>query len=216
MDLNKDTFANAMMLSGYDDWRPNFDVPNLKRPRRRPSQLPGNGKFAAVLLLIYECKDGQPCLILTRRRNDMSKHPGQISLPGGRQDDGESLLQTALRESSEEIGVEANAINILGELNPVYIPPSDFTVTPFVGWHEGPPDFTAAEYEVAEILEVPVLKLLDPETLIHGEVKTWNKQDPSRPDRILAPFYAVGKHQVWGATAIMLDEFLDRLRSVRQ
>lgn len=214
MQFNKETVAAAMRLLGYHDWQPNFDVPDLNRPRKRPEELPGAGRFAAVLLLVYSNSHGQPSLILTRRQLDMSKHPGQIALPGGRQDDGESLRQTALRETCEEIGVEQLRIQVLGELSPVYIPPSDYTVTPFVGWYDGSPDFIAAEYEVAEILEVQIDRLLDPATFIHGEVLTWNKEDPSNPRKIIAPYYAIGLHQVWGATAVMLDEFIDRLRRV--
>jgi 8-oxo-dGTP pyrophosphatase MutT (NUDIX family) len=213
MHDDKFFIAAAMNLSGYDQWRPNFDVPHLHRPRSRPAELPGRGKFAAVLLMLFKPDEHDDTrIVLTRRRRDMSKHPGQISLPGGRQDKNESLLDTALRESSEEIGIDPDNVEVLGQLNAVYIPPSDFTVTPFVGWHLGVPQLNPAEYEVAEILQVPIKQLLDPSTLVHGAVETWNKQDPASPRKVDVPYYALGPHQVWGATAIMLDEFIDRLR----
>lgn len=215
-EMNRDyksLIAAALDQPGYTDWQPNFDVPQLNRPRTRPADLPGNGKNAAVLLMLYcPSEVDETVLTLTRRRTDMSKHPGQISFPGGRQDDGESLMKTALRETSEEIGIDQHNIEILGKLNKVYIPPSDFTVTPFVGWHQGSPKFKAAEYEVAEILEVPIKKFLEPATLVNGPVSTWNRKDPANPEKIVAPYYAIGSNQIWGATAIMLDEFIDRLR----
>ena len=215
MHHDKTFIAAAMNQPGYDQWQPNFDVPNLHRPKSRPAELPGREKFAAVLLMLFKPGDHDDTkLVLTRRRRDMSKHPGQIAFPGGRQDHDETLLDTALRESSEEIGIEPDNVEVLGQLNRVYIPPSDFTVTPFVGWHHGMPQLDAAEYEVAEILEVPIQRLLNPAALVHGQVETWNKEDPSKPSNIDVPYYAVGPHQVWGATAIMLDEFIDRLRRV--
>ena len=214
IQLDRSLLIAAMKQTGYDEWVPNFDVPSLNRPRQRPVELPGEGKEAAVLFLVYRGQQGRPSIVLTRRRNDMSKHPGQIALPGGRQDANETLQQTALRETEEEIGVDLESIEILGRLNQVYIPPSDFTVTPFVGWLAGDAKFVRAEYEVAEILEVSIEFLLNPGTLVMGEVSTWNKEDPSKPRKIQAPYYAVGAHQVWGATAIMLDEFLDRIRRV--
>ena len=215
MHHDKNFIAAAMNQTGYQQWQPNFDVPELNRPRSRPAELPGPGKFAAVLLMLYApTVHDEAKLVLTRRRIDMSVHPGQISFPGGRQDNKESLMNTALRESSEEIGIDPANIELLGQLHPVYIPPSDFTVTPFVGWHQGPPKLCPAEYEVAEILEVPINHLLDPATLVNGQVDTWNKEDPTQPRKINAPYYAVGPHQIWGATAIILDEFIDRLRKV--
>ena len=71
----------------------------------------------------------------------------------------ESPAQTALRETEEEIGVPQDEVELLGQLNPVYIPPSDFTVTPFVGWHDGAPQFVAEEREVSEVIEVPIAKV---------------------------------------------------------
>lgn len=212
---DRNYISAAMKQPGYEQWQPNFDVPNLNRPKSRPAELPGPGKFAAVLLMLYQtdqCDDTR--LVLTRRRRDMSKHPGQISFPGGRQDAGETLVTTALREASEEIGIDPENVEVLGQLNTVYIPPSDFTVTPFVGWHHGFPSFDAAEYEVAEILQVQIKLLLDPATLVHGQVETWNRIDPTKPRKITVPYYAVGRQQVWGATAIMLDELIDRLRRI--
>ncbi len=150
-------------------------------------------------------KAPEPNLVLTRRCENLNKHAGQISLPGGRQDDGECLETTALRETFEEIGVAPEQVELLGQLNPVYIPPSDFTVTPFVGWLDHRTDFVPSDLEVAEIIEVPLQKLLRPETLVIGPVRTANGSV------LNVPYYQIDRHQVWGATAIILAEFIERL-----
>ena len=143
-------------------------------------------------------------LVLTRRREDLASHPGQISLPGGRYEDEETLAQTALRETHEEIGVPRDSIEIVAQLNQVYIPPSDFAVTPFVGWIGSRPALVPEEAEVAEIIEVSLDHLCDPATLQWGDLQV--------DDRNLhVPFYSIQGHQVWGATAIMLSEFVERL-----
>ena len=117
-------------------------------------------------------------------------------------------MQTAIRETQEEIGVPANEIEVIGQLNPVYIPPSDFTVTPFVGWHSGQPRFVRSEEEVDQIIEAPLAHLLLPSTLIFGDIMH------STGESLRVPYYQVGNHKIWGATAIMLGEFIERLSRV--
>ncbi len=222
----RSTVESAMQRDGYCNWRPPFDDPDLNRPTKRPDHLEGAGRSAAVLVLVY-LKDsidlknsideekpdgGKLYTVLTLRRNDLSHHPGQISLPGGAQEPGESLAKTAVRETAEEIGVKAADVQIVGELNPVYVPPSDFTVVPFVGWHEGVPNFIPCNDEVAEIVEVDVEYLMNPRTLRTAEVLL--NPVPGGTRRRNVPHYQVGPHHVWGATAIMLSELVDRMSSV--
>ena len=207
--LNKSFIQSALSLPGFEDWQSPVDVPHLHRPRQRPVEMPGKGRVAAVMLLLYPtATDGRPeiKLALTRRHENMAKHAGQISFPGGRQDEGESLQQTAVRETTEEIGVKENEIEILGRLKPIYIPPSDFTVSPFVGWHAGQPVFVRSEEEVEEIIEVSLQHLMAPETMVEGDVTI--------PDgrQLRVPYYQVDHHQVWGATALILGEFIERVR----
>lgn len=211
MPFNKQKISAAMGLSGFDRWRPAVDVPHLVRPRLRPDDLPGEGRQAAVMVLLFP--DGldfhsDTNLVLTRRHDHLTNHAGQISLPGGRQEEGESLIRTALRESTEEIGVLAEKIEVLGKLNQVYVPPTDFTVVPFVGWHDDPPEFIRSESEVAEIIETSLEHLLRPETLVHGTINTEDGTE------LLVPYYQVEDHRVWGATAIILSELIERLRQV--
>lgn len=202
----------AIELENFDYDRSIIDVPNLVRPDARPENLPGDGRVAAVLMLFFpEVTNAEvPSfnLVLTKRNANLSKHASQISFPGGRRDQGESLRETALRETEEEVGVPRSKVEILGQLNPVYIPPSDFTVTPFIGWCSKRPVFQRSEEEVDEIIETSVGHLLKPTTVV------WEEVESQSEGRIKVPLYRVGEHQVWGATAIMLTELVERLRKV--
>jgi 8-oxo-dGTP pyrophosphatase MutT (NUDIX family) len=165
-------------------------------------------RVGAVLVLLY-CRDHEICLVLTKRREDLHSHAGQISFPGGRQEVSETLLTTALRETEEEVGVPITAVQSLGQLTSIYIPPSGFVVHPFVGWYQNgdTPRFTPCEDEVAQIIEVPLTTLLDPETAV---AEPWD----FKGHEVMVPYYAIQGHKVWGATAIMLSEFVERLRLV--
>ncbi|MFK7767179.1 MAG: CoA pyrophosphatase [Mariniblastus sp.] len=211
--LTKQHLRNAMALSGFENWRPSVDVPHLDRPTARPKNTPGIGRIAAVMILIYidseqHQEPEELKLVLTKRNANLSKHANQISFPGGRQDAGETLEQTAVRETEEEIGVRGAEIQILGPLNSVYIPPSDFTVTPFVGWKSEVPDFVPSPDEVAEVIEVSVAHLMEATTLKCGDIET------AKGKKLDVPYYEVGQHQVWGATAIILGELIERLNRV--
>jgi len=160
---------------------------------------PANCRQAGVLVLLYP-QDGQLRLPLTRRPDNVGFHKGQVSLPGGSRENGESLLQTALRETQEEIGVEANAVEALGKLTSLYVPPSNFCVQPFVGYVARRPDFRLEAIEVVELIEAPLAALLDPST-------TREEDWEIRGGIWRIPFYQFGPHKVWGATAMILAEF---------
>ncbi len=199
-----DTVRQALQLADIDPRQAQAEMTPLPRPQVRPSRLAGEPRLGAVLLLLFGRQE-IPHLVLTRRRDDMNAHAGQISFPGGRNEAPEALLATALREAEEEIGVLADEIQILGQLNQLYIPPTDYEVHPFVAWHAGQPRFRPAPEEVAELLEVPVPFLLDP---ANRHEEAWNL----RGHEVQVPFFLVNGHKVWGATAMMLSEFLVRLR----
>lgn len=174
-------------------------------------EFPENSEYVrigAVLVLLY-VRDKELYLVLTKRRDDLHSHAGQISFPGGRHEESETLLATALRETEEEVGVPGTAVQSLGQLTTIYIPPSGFLVHPFVGWYQngGPPKFTPSEDEVAQIIEVPLSTLLDPKTAV---AEPWD----FKGHEVMVPYFAVQGHKVWGATAIMLSEFVERLREV--
>jgi len=154
---------------------------------------------AGVLALLYQ--DDEPHLVLTVRRDDLPDHPGQVSFPGGQREAGETLPETALREANEEVNLSPEPVRLIGALTPLFVPPSNFCVHPFVGILDHRPDLRPTDREVGAILHVPVSHLLDPETRV---VETWTLHGTE----IDVPFYRVDDYTVWGATAMMLSELL--------
>ena len=162
--------------------------------------------MGAVMLLLYPSAEPiQTSIVLTRRQAHLNQHAGQISFPGGSQDRDETPAATALRETNEEIGVDIGQIEILGRLNSVYIPTSDFTIYPVVGWYSGTANFQISEQEVAEIIPAPLEQLLAPQALQSGLIV-------DGPTDVNYSYYQVAGYQVWGATAFVLHEFLERIR----
>jgi 8-oxo-dGTP pyrophosphatase MutT (NUDIX family) len=184
---------------------PGLEVQMQMAPAPRPgtmqvSQLDRDCRLAGVLVLLYPCA-GELCLVLTRRTEQLESHRGQISFPGGGLHAGESAREAALRETQEELGVSSAGLDMLGELSPLYIPASDFCVFPLVAFAASRPDFVPNPHEVAEVIEAPLSRLLDPAARCE---ETW----PWRGAPRRVPFYAIGEHKVWDATAMMLCELL--------
>lgn len=155
---------------------------------------------AAVLALLYPL-DGTTALVLTQRHADLREHGGQIAFPGGSIDGDETAVQAALREGWEEVGVDPAAPDVLGTLTDLYIPPSDFTVTPVVAALDERPVFWPQEEEVDTIIEVPLPALLDP-SIRESAVWTFGER------AIEIPYFAFAGYEIWGATAMMLAELL--------
>ena len=170
------------------------------RPGWRPALAAGERRPAAALLLVYPGDSGAS-IVLTMRSGGLSQHSGQVSLPGGAVVDGESLTDAALREAHEEIGVDPANVRILCVLTPLDIPISGFLLHAVVGTADRRPAFHAAHGEVARILEVPVAHLLDPARLGFDQ----RLRDGVHYD---IPFFGVGGEVVWGATAMVVSEFL--------
>jgi 8-oxo-dGTP pyrophosphatase MutT (NUDIX family) len=184
---------------------PGLPVQMQMAPVPRPgttqvTELDPGCRRAGVLVLLYPC-DGELCLVLTRRTESIENHRGQVSFPGGGIHAGESARDAALRETEEELGVPPAALELLGELSPLYIPPSDYCVYPIVAHIRERPVFVPNPHEVAEVIEAPLSRLLDPAT---RREEVWPGRDTDRR----VPFYAIGDHKVWGATAMVLCELL--------
>lgn len=173
----------------------------------REPERAGKPREGAVLLLLFQ-RENKPHFVLTRRREDLAAHAGQISLPGGRREDGESLQEAAVREAYEEIGINPQTVTILGGLTPLYISPSDFEVHPFVGWYAERPAYVPQLSEVAEIIEAPLARILDEGA---RREETWQRNDVT----MQVPYFSIAGHKVWGATAMVLSEFAERLRAQR-
>jgi 8-oxo-dGTP pyrophosphatase MutT (NUDIX family) len=142
-----------------------------------------------------------PAIPLTVRASGLARHAGQISLPGGASDPGETLADTALREAHEEIGIDPSTVRIVGELTPVHVLVSGFTLHPVVGVTHDRPSFQPAEREVAEILEVSLDDLRDASRIRRG---TRIREGVA----VEYPYFDLLGHQVWGATAMVLGEFV--------
>ena len=156
----------------------------------------------AVLILLYPYK-GEIFIPLMKRSDYGGVHSGQISLPGGKMEDTDTdLVTTALREAEEEIGVPRNEIRVVGKLTPLFVYASNFNILPVVGTIDRKPDFRPDQREVVEVIEAPLSHLE-----AQGSVK--NKELVVRNFKIQAPYYDVNEHVVWGATAMMLSEFLE-------
>ncbi len=161
-----------------------------------------NPKISGVMVLLYE-KNGLLNIVFTQRKTYEGVHSGQMSFPGGKRDEDDAdLIQTALRETEEEIGVERNRIEVIGKLSELYIPPSNFLVTPTVGFSDSVSSFHPQENEVDKVVEIPVEFFLDKNNInFKTEIKIFNG------NVVHVPAYIYNEHVIWGATAIMLSEF---------
>lgn len=175
-------------------------APNPVRPGWKPGHFPEDSRTAAGLILLYP-RERDVAIPLTVRATGLARHAGQISLPGGATDSGETLTAAALREASEEIGVDPASVRILGELTPVHVLVSGFTLHPIVGVTDTRPDFIAAPDEVGEILEVSLDDLRDASRIGRG---TRIREGVA----VEYPYFDLLGHQVWGATAMILGEFI--------
>jgi 8-oxo-dGTP pyrophosphatase MutT (NUDIX family) len=168
--------------------------------------LPVHGRTEAAVLVALYVDGGDLHTVFTRRRDDLRSHPGEISFPGGRRDEGETLRLTALRETEEEIGLAREQVQVLGALTPVPTIATNYAVYPFVGLIEAGSTWTLSAYEVDEVLELRLADVRAARTrrrLLHRGI-------PFRTD-----VYDVGDELViWGATARIVSDLLARIEPV--
>ncbi len=179
--------------------------------RQKPHTPPDNARVACTLALLYPQAGKWYLPLIQRQSHDPNdRHGGQISFPGGKQEEEDAdLATTALREAEEEIGIEAADVHILGSLTRLYIPVSNFLVYPFIGHLDYAPTFTRQESEVQSILQVPMDLLQESHTVQFTDMKFSNNITVSD-----IPYYNIHGHVVWGATAMMLSEFLEIIGEV--
>lgn len=180
--------------------RPARFATQLEYGRHRGPAPPGT-RPATVVVLIYP-QGHQWCIPFTLRPKTLSVHAGQISLPGGAREAGETVEQCGLRELEEEIGVSAMGLSILGRLSPVYVYRSNFLVQPLVAFAPQILRFRPDPTEVERLLEIPLSLWLDPS---HYD-QMWIAR---RTLRFLAPCFRYGSYRIWGATFKVVREFLD-------
>ena len=177
----------------------------LKRKARETKMA----KQAAVLCLFYPSSEGETHFILILRKAYKGVHSAQVSFPGGKVEINDiSMLEAALRETEEEVGIPIADISVLKQLTELYIPPSNFFVQPYLGITSKTPQFIPHDDEVEAIIEVPLHEFLN------DAVKTTQSLNTSYAKNIQVPAFHLQGHVVWGATAMMLNEIRVILKQV--
>ena len=165
---------------------------------------PTGAKKSSVLILLYE-NDNQIYIPFIERSNDGSTHSGQIALPGGkREPDDKNYINTAYREAYEEIGIDPAHLEYAGSLSPLYIPISNFIVYPIIAFSNSLPQFTINTNEVKK------LHILSLDMLI--KAKAENRKMTIKEQKYSIPFYSINSTDIWGATAMIVSEFIDILK----
>ena len=198
------------MSSASNSHRPREEwAARLRRVLLDPAEaaaLDVHGRIDAAVLVPLFVVEGALHAVFTRRRDDLRRHAGEISFPGGRQDDDESDLRlTALREAEEEIGLPADAVEVLGALQPTPTIATGYAVYPFVGMIEPGRAWTPSAGEVADVLELSLSDLLAG----YARRRLVRRGLPIRTDT-----YLVGDHLIWGATARILADLFDRISAL--
>ncbi len=212
--MNFDDFSKRIAkiknlpLPGQDShykMAPLFRMGELQRQRDAIK----NPRKAAVMSLFYPNIEKQTNLLLILRKTYKGVHSNQIGFPGGKVEQEDlDILDTALRETHEEVGVPPKEIEVIKKLTEIYIPPSNFEVQPFIGLYKNQGSFTIQEDEVAALVEVSLLDFMD-DTLIFNQ-----KLTTSYAENIEVPAFKLNGYTVWGATAMMLSEVKELLKQV--
>ncbi|WP_413998906.1 NUDIX hydrolase [Flavobacterium sp. W1B] len=169
-----------------------------------------NPRTAAVMMLFYP-KDGITHLVLIVRNSYVGVHSGQIAFPGGKYEEkDENFSETALRETHEEVGISPEIMKVIKPFTPMYIPPSNFIVYPFLGICKDEICFVRDPSEVAQIIELPLSVFLSDKIVTEAKLST------SYAQNINVPAFDIEGHIVWGATAMILSELKDVLNVVLQ
>lgn len=177
----------VFMAKPVGDVRPHFDHKLPPRP-------------GGVIILLYE-EDGIVRFPLIKRPEYPGAHGGQVSLPGGKAEPGEDAVQTALRECEEEIGVARKNVNVLGTLSDFLVIPSNYLVTPVVAFMDHKPEFVPDPFEVSKVLRANLAEVASDDAMKEKEIIAGGNY------RMIAPHFEIENEIVWGATAMMLNEF---------
>lgn len=210
MKIQKIPRPEAFQLGPAPRWQEVADLPLLTRELVQQALAPVTQESwpgpirAAVLCALFE-EDGCLCVLLTRRAASLRSHTSEVSFPGGRLEKGETPQDAALREAFEEVGLNPEEVEILGNLSPFSTRRLEVAILPFVGWLSQPPSLQPNPDEVEQILRVPLARLWE-KGVYHQEI--WDLPEISG---LAIHFFELDEDIVWGATAHVLDELLDRL-----
>lgn len=167
-----------------------------------------NPRFAAVNIMLYLKNNEWYIPLILRSTHHKDKHSGQISFPGGSKDASDvNFAATSIRETSEEIGIDKHYIRVIKEMSPLYIPPSNFYVKPFISYTKKNPEFVLQRSEVVELIEFPVTKILE---LTQNPIK--RILPTSRQQEV--PVIEYNGYQIWGATSMIMYEFSQLLKNM--
>lgn len=184
---------------------PGSEAHQVMAPKNRPAfrfKYDTPPRPGAVMILLYE-EEGTTYFPLIRRSEYRGVHSGQIALPGGKAEESDrDLIATAIREAQEEIGIDPNKIEIIGSLTSFFVAASNFQILPVVAYAKEYPQFLPDEREVAGVLRANLEEIIDPQTIKEKEIT------PAEGITFEAPYYDLQGHVVWGATAMMLSEFV--------
>jgi 8-oxo-dGTP pyrophosphatase MutT (NUDIX family) len=168
-----------------------------------------SAKEAGVMALFYPNTEEETHLVLILRKTYKGVHSAQVGFPGGKYEvEDNDLMITAIRETEEEVGVPKSMVNIIKKMSPMYIPPSNFMVHPYLAISESTPKFIKQDEEVEAIIEVKLMDFLNDANSITTRVPTSFKVE------VDVPAFKLNDHIVWGATAMMLSELKDLLKQV--
>ncbi|MEP0366136.1 MAG: CoA pyrophosphatase [Cyclobacteriaceae bacterium] len=169
---------------------------------------PSKARLGAVMLLLYQDK-GEWYFPLIQRPLYEGVHSGQVAFPGGRKEESDvDLFETALRESNEEIGIQAQNVEVIGTLSKFFVAVSNYMVLPVVSFHEGKPQFVPDAREVDHVIEAPLSQLMNIDLLKEKEILAASGY------RLRSPYFEIEQKTVWGATAMMLSEFVDIVKEL--
>ena len=202
---NMHEFASRLkkeILKGLPGTEVQWQMASSDRFVKNFPRLPGmDARIAAVLILLYP-HDGSIHTVLMQRPEYEGVHGGQVSFPGGKKEpQDENVIQTALREAYEEIGINPAELSVVGILTPLFIPVSNMIVTPVVGWANEKPSFNHKPEEVVFLIDADIKKFLDP--LI---IKS--KPFRIRGEMLDVKYFDYDGNTIWGATAMILHELL--------
>lgn len=174
-------------------------------------EAPEDVRKAAVMMLLQQAEDQIVTYLIRRVQHQQDKHSGQVSFPGGKMDEEDcGLVDCALREVTEEVGYPGTDIKVLGQMTDVYIPVSGFLVSPFVGLATRDVELTPEPTEVASIIRVDTAQFYLPNAIKYGVVSLSNGMSLNQ-----VPHFVLGGHVVWGATAMILSEYIEMSRGLR-
>ncbi len=184
-------------------------APNIRQEEIRNMGTGNDPVKSGVIILVYPGNGGEAHTVFIRRPQYDGVHSGQIAFPGGRhEEDDNDMMETALREAEEEIGIARQDVQVAGKLTDLYIPPSNYLVSPFIGILPDKPVFYPDNNEVAQIIEVPL------RIFVEDNYRTRVPMTMATGECMDTPCYLVDHHTIWGATAMIMAEFVAVIRKM--